>query len=261
MKKYRDLREHLKILEDENLLHRVTRPINKDTELFPLVRWQFRGGITEEQRRGWFFENVVDSRGKKYTYPFALGVLASSRRIYAIGLGCGDEQEIPAKWQKALSTPIAPLMVERGPVHEVVLEGQALTQDAAGFASFPIPISTPGFDNGPYLTWSHWVTKDAETGIRNLGNYRAQIKSENRLGKSLGAAQHAVIHWRKCRQKAMPLEAAIIVGCPPIVSYACVQKFRTVKTNTAWPAGWPVSRFNWSSVRLSTSKSRRMPSW
>ena len=80
MKKYRDLREHLKALEDENLLQRVTRPINKDTELFPLVRWQFRGGITEQQRRGWLFENVVDSKGKKYPYPFALGVLASSRK-------------------------------------------------------------------------------------------------------------------------------------------------------------------------------------
>ena len=136
MKKYRDLREHLKILEDENLLQRVTRPINKDTELFPLVRWQFRGGITEEQRRGWFFENVVDSRGKKYTYPFALGVLASSRRIYAIGLDCGDEQEIPAKWQKALSTPIAPVMVESGPVHEVVLESQAVDAGRSGVCVF-----------------------------------------------------------------------------------------------------------------------------
>ena len=93
MKKYRDLREHLQALEDEHLLQRVTRPINKDTELFPLVRWQFRGGITEDQRRGWLFENVVDSQGKKYSYPFALGVLASSRRIYGIGLGCRNETE------------------------------------------------------------------------------------------------------------------------------------------------------------------------
>ena len=108
MKHYRDLREHLQALEDEHLLQRVTRPINKDTELFPLVRWQFRGGITEDQRRGWLFENVVDSQGKKYSYPFALGVLASSRRIYAIGLGCRDESEILAKWQRALSNPIPP---------------------------------------------------------------------------------------------------------------------------------------------------------
>ncbi|MGH9821033.1 MAG: UbiD family decarboxylase domain-containing protein, partial [Pyrinomonadaceae bacterium] len=224
MKKYRDLREHLQALEDENLLQRVTRPINKDTELFPLVRWQFRGGIGEHQRRGWLFENVIDTSGKNYSYPFALGVLASSRRIYAVGLGCRDEKEILAKWERALTRPIAPIILDNGCVHEVVLEGAALSKKGAGFESFPIPISTPGFDNGPYFTWSHWVTKDPENGIRNLGNYRAQVKSENRLGISLGAAQHAVIHWRKCRDKGMPLEAAIIVGCPPVVSYACVQK-------------------------------------
>src|SRR5258705_6686 len=68
MKTYRDLREHLKALEDENLLQRVTRPINKDTELFPLVRWQFRGGIEEQQRKGWLFENVSDSKEKKNSY-------------------------------------------------------------------------------------------------------------------------------------------------------------------------------------------------
>ena len=136
MKNYRDLREHLQALEDEHLLQRVTRPINKDTELFPLVRWQFRGGITEDQRRGWLFENIVDSLGKKYSYPFALGVLASSRRIYAIGLGCRDESEILAKWQRALSNPIPPVMVNTGPVHEVVLQGEALSKRGAGFEIF-----------------------------------------------------------------------------------------------------------------------------
>ena len=111
MKQYRDLREHLCALEKENLLQRVTRPINKDTELFPLVRWQFRGGISEQQRRGWLFDNVVDSKGIKYPYPFALGVLASSRKIYAVGLGCRDDKEILAKWETALSKPVAPIVV------------------------------------------------------------------------------------------------------------------------------------------------------
>src|SRR5258706_6981534 len=224
MKNYRDLRAHLKALDDEGLLQRVSCPINKDTELFPLVRWQFRGGIREDQRRGWLFENIVDSNGKKYSYPFALGVLASSRRIYGVGLGCRDDSEILAKWQQALSNPIAPVVVENGPVHEVVLQGEALAKPGEGMASFPVPISTPGFDNGPYFTWSHWVTKDPETSIRNLGNYRAQVKSQTRLGISLGAAQHAVIHWRKARDRKLPLEAAIVIGCPPVVSYACVQK-------------------------------------
>ena len=43
-----DFQEHLARLEAEGLLVRVERPINKDTELHPLVRWQFQGGLAED---------------------------------------------------------------------------------------------------------------------------------------------------------------------------------------------------------------------
>jgi len=36
-----DFQEHLAALEAHGLLVRVDRAINKDTELHPLVRWQF----------------------------------------------------------------------------------------------------------------------------------------------------------------------------------------------------------------------------
>ena len=40
-----------------------SRDINKDTELMPLVRWQFRG-LDERERKAFMFENVVDSKGQ-----------------------------------------------------------------------------------------------------------------------------------------------------------------------------------------------------
>jgi hypothetical protein len=42
---YPDLHDHLKTLDRAGLLITVSRPINKETEMHPLVRWQFRGGI------------------------------------------------------------------------------------------------------------------------------------------------------------------------------------------------------------------------
>jgi hypothetical protein len=42
---YADLHDHQKALVKAGLLITVDRPINKDTEMHPLVRWQFRGGI------------------------------------------------------------------------------------------------------------------------------------------------------------------------------------------------------------------------
>src|ERR1700686_5055226 len=83
-----DFQSHLAVLEAKGLLVRVDRPINKDTELHPLVRWQFLGGIPEEERRAFLFTNVVDSRGRRYDIPVAVGALAASPRIYALGMGC-----------------------------------------------------------------------------------------------------------------------------------------------------------------------------
>src|SRR5688572_17938136 len=50
-----DLQQHLADLEAAGLLTRIDRPINKDTELNPLVRWQFIGGVPEEERRAFLF--------------------------------------------------------------------------------------------------------------------------------------------------------------------------------------------------------------
>ncbi len=61
---YKDLREHIRALESREKLVRVKRQINKDTELMPLVRWQFRG-LPEQARKAFLFENVIDSKGKK----------------------------------------------------------------------------------------------------------------------------------------------------------------------------------------------------
>ena len=62
---FKDLREHLAALEEAGLLVKIDELINKDTELMPLVRWQFRG-LSEEERRAFMFTNVTDVKGRKY---------------------------------------------------------------------------------------------------------------------------------------------------------------------------------------------------
>src|SRR5207247_3446781 len=107
---YADLHEHLAALKKAGLLITVERPINKDPEMHPLVRWQFRGGIAEKDRKAFLFTNVVDSKGRKYDIPVLVGGLASNREIYRIGLGCAFE-EMDARWLRAIQSPIAPRIV------------------------------------------------------------------------------------------------------------------------------------------------------
>ena len=121
---FKDLREHIAALENAGLLVKIDEQINKDTELMPLVRWQFRG-LSEEERRAFMFTNVVDARGRKYDIPVVVGTLAASRQIYGFGLQCRPE-EIVDRWNKAQSSPIAPKLVETAPVHEEVHIGATL---------------------------------------------------------------------------------------------------------------------------------------
>src|SRR2546423_2894133 len=82
-----DFQEHLADLDAKGLLVRIDRPINKDTELHPLVRWQFIGGVPEHERRAFLFSNVIDAKGRRYDMPVVVGALAASSEIYALGMG------------------------------------------------------------------------------------------------------------------------------------------------------------------------------
>ena len=71
-----DLQDHLADLEAQGLLVRIERAINKDTELHPLVRWQFLGGVPEDKRRAFLFTHVTDAKRRRYDIPVVVGALA-----------------------------------------------------------------------------------------------------------------------------------------------------------------------------------------
>ena len=224
-RRYADLHEHLKALEAAGLLIRVERPINKDTEMHPLVRWQFRGGIAEKDRKAFLFTNVTDSKGRKYDIPVVVGALAASREIYRIGMGCPLEK-INEVWTRAIANPIAPKTVDKAPCHEIVIQGAELDRPGVALDAIPLPISTPGWDIAPYTTLSQYITRDPETGVQNMGIYRGQLKAPRRLGMnpSLELRPGIYAHWQKAKKKGQKLAAAVVLGAPPCVAFTSAQK-------------------------------------
>ena len=222
---YPDLHDHLAALDKAGLLVTVTREINKDTEMHPLVRWQFRGGIPEKGRKAFLFTNVTDAKGRHHDIPVAVGVLATNREIYSIGMAC-DLDKIDATWNRAVAHPIPPRIVTDAPCQEIVITGRALRKAGNGLDGLPIPISTPGWDVSPYTTLSQYITKDPETGVQNMGIYRGQVKAPLRLGMnpSLELRPGIYTHWEKARAKKQKLAAAVILGCPPCIAYTSAQK-------------------------------------
>jgi len=222
---YPDLHEHLEALERAGLLITVDRSIDKDTEMHPLVRWQFRGGIEEQDRKAFLFTQVTDAKRRKYDIPVAVGALAASREIYRIGMGCALDG-INETWNRAMAKPIAPRIVEDAPCHEVVIQGSDLDKPGMGLDGLPIPISTPGWDIAPFTTLSQYITKDPDTGVQNMGIYRGQVKAPRRLGMnpSLELRPGIYTHWEKMKARGEKLPAAVILGAPPCVAFTSAQK-------------------------------------
>jgi UbiD family decarboxylase len=222
---YPDLHDHIAALEAAGQLVRVDRPIDKDTEMHPLVRWQFRGGFPEAQRKAFLFTNVTDPKGRHYDIPVCVGVLAANREIYRIGLGCELDQ-IEATWARAEANPIPPRIVENAPCQEIVITGADLDKDGNGLDGIPVPISTPGWDNAPYTTLSQYISKDPDSGVQNMGNYRGQVKARRRLGMnpSLELRPGIYQHWLKYKARGERMPACVILGAPPAVTFTSSQK-------------------------------------
>jgi len=261
---YHDLHEHLETLKAQGLLVTIDRPIDKDAELHPLVRWQFVGGLDEGERKAFLFTHVVDGRGRRYAMPVVVGAIAANRAIYSAGMGVPVE-EIPARWDHAIANPVPPRIVDRAACQEVVIEGVALLGEGHGLDRLPIPISTPGFDSAPTLTATNVITRDPSTGVQNMGTYRAALKAPDRLvvrmATRVGGAG-GYLHYRRTSSAVTPrCRARSCSAVRPAWPSSDRRSSRSAWTSSRWPADSPARRSTWCARAPSISSSPPRPRW
>ncbi len=160
------------------------------------------------------FENV-----KGFSIPVVAGILGISRQVYAIGLETDSLDGINRKWDHALEKPIPPRIVDRGPCKENILMG-----DQVDILKLPVPVWTVGEDPGPFFTSPYVITKDPDTGLRNVGTYRMQVKGPNRTGFLIGKVQDASWHLRKNDERNQPTPVAVVIGADPTIGFVSVSK-------------------------------------
>ncbi len=77
------------------------------------------------------------------------------------------------------------------------------------------------FDAAPYLTATLCITKDPDTGIRNVGTYRACLKKDgppSGFACRRGSAERGgYIHWCKYRDRKERMPCAIVIGAAPVI--------------------------------------------
>ena len=210
---YADLREYLAVLEKNGKLRRVKKEVDKDWELAAVCRQLFKK-IPSEKRPAVMFDNV-----KGFNMPVVAGVLGASKDIYAVGLETDSLEGINQKWDHALEHPIPPRMVKTGPCKDNILRDQEVN-----ILKLPVPTWTVGEDPAPFFTSPYVITKDPETGTRNVGTYRMQVKGPNRTGFLIGMRQDAAWHVRKNNQQDKATPVAVVIGADPSIGYVSVSK-------------------------------------
>ncbi len=209
---FRDLREFLAELERRGKVYRFREPIDKDTELGPLLRVQLRG-VPPDERKVLLFEDVRGHAGQRFGMRVLAGVYGLTDEVVAWGMGCQRPEDMLEQWHRALARPIPPVIVESGPVQEEVHQGEELRQ--CGLDEIPAIVEEVGYSQ-VIRTGVPMITRDPETGLTNVGTYNGFFRDRDRICAGIGPGQDAMrYHWQTARRRGEELAVAIVVGATP----------------------------------------------
>lgn len=200
---FADLRQFLDYLAEMGHLLRIDKEVDTRYEIAAYIR-----KTSDQQGPALFFERI---RG--FDMQVAGGLFATLRGA-ALALQCNID-EINTKLVQGATHPIPPVVVKYGHCHDVVNKGESVDLN-----TLPIPVYSEK-DSGPFLTMGVTISKDPETGIRNLGVYRNEVKGKDRLGIS---AQALYAHLAKAEAKGKALPVAIALGVDPAMIIAACWK-------------------------------------
>lgn len=195
-----DLREFMVKLEEEGELHRIKTEVDWDLEVGTIMR-----EVYKRNGPSCLFERIKESE-----IPLLSGALFGYKR-YGLAIGASpDIRSILGKLLQATQNPIPAVLVSNGPCKENIDTG-----DKINLGKFPVP-RWHHLDGGRYIgTLGVVITKDPETGIRNMAIYRQQMLSKNKV--TMLGSQHSGIHLQKYRAKKKSMPVATALGVPPAV--------------------------------------------
>ncbi|HEV8662960.1 MAG TPA: menaquinone biosynthesis decarboxylase [Candidatus Methylomirabilis sp.] len=219
---FRDLREFMAALEEAGQLRRVRVPVDPILEVAEITdRLSKRGGpaLLFEQVQGSTVPLLINAFGSPERMCLALGVKAIGEVAEALeGLletkapqGLLDKLKMLPKLRDLAS--FFPKSVKDGPCKEVVR-----TADAS-LDFLPIIQCWPQ-DAGRYITFPLVITKDPETGIRNVGTYRMQVFDGKTTAMHWHAHKGGAGHYRKAKARGERIEVAAVLGADPITTFS-----------------------------------------
>lgn len=220
---FSDIQSFLRLLEERGELIRVREPVSRELEITEIADRLVKAGGPAV-----LFEQVKDS-----PFPVAIGLLGTRERV-SLSLGVNDLDDLAVKVRALIDLKgggglmglmgnipklgdamnLPPLRVKTAPVQEVVWRG-----DEIDLSQIPVLKCWP-LDGGPFVTLPLVITKDPETGERNMGMYRMQVLGKNTTGMHWQRHKTGAKHLEKAGRLGQKLEVAVAIGGDPALIYA-----------------------------------------
>ncbi|HAC34899.1 MAG TPA: hypothetical protein DCF45_10315 [Gammaproteobacteria bacterium] len=202
---YQDLGQYVASLARTGELLEIDVEVDPVEELGAICR-----KVLDENGPAILFNDV-----KGYDYPVLANMLATPERIaQAFEVPVDSLTEEYTKRTTGADLQSQP-MVDTGPCKEVTISSDQLDIKKL----IPQILSNPD-DGGAYLNYGLVIMKDPDTGRRNMGIYRMQIRDNNRTGLWSSPTSHGGTIRVKGDIANKPTELAVCIGADPLLYVA-----------------------------------------
>ena len=221
---YRDLTDFVRALEKRGELHRISAEVDPVLEITEITDRTVKTGgpaLLFERPKGSRIPLITNLLGTERRMNLALEVESLDevadrvRSFIDVQSPQGILEKVKMLPKLAELGSFFPKTVRSGECQEVVrTEGFSLDE-------FPILKCWPQ-DGGRYITWPMVITKNPETGKRNVGCYRMQVFDGQTTGMHWQTQKHGAEHFRSARAKNRQgrLEVAVAIGADPATALA-----------------------------------------
>jgi len=211
-------------LEKRGELVRIRRQIDPHLEVAAIAeRVVKRGGpaLLFERVGSSPFPLLINAFGSRSRMAAALSqpdLDAPAREIEKLlqarpGATLGDLARLVTLLPELASIP--PRRTTTGRCHDVVLQGNDID-----LRRLPVLTTWPK-DGGPFITLPLVITRDPDSGARNVGCYRMQVLGPRETAMHWQVHKTGARHYRRARELGMKrFEVAVALGGDPALTYA-----------------------------------------
>jgi len=211
-------------LEARGELVRIRREVDPNLEIAEIADRTMKAGgpaLLFENVRGSRFPLLINAFGSRSRMSFALGVndlddhaKTIAELVHTKAPSSARELAEMARRLPALGSAVPRKVSGAAACQEVVLEGDAVDLDA-----LPVMTTWPK-DGGPFLTLPNVITRDPDTGTRNIGMYRMQRIDRRTTAMHWQIHKTGARHFRRAAELGKRLEVAVAFGGDPALTYA-----------------------------------------